>query len=171
MKMMKKFLNYMFAAGLLFTLCACDKTEDNENPSDGTNNQQPTVDESIVGYYSFNGKELPFRAIYNEVGDNGYTFLFTEQEAGTPATTYLYFGLSRDLAETVQNVGQLWRGMGYVMVYETPEYYFSEYYNDITGSALVEDFGDDYYHVMLDVNLANGMPFKLDYTGHFTRLQ
>ena len=180
---MKKILRTLFAASLMLALfAACEKTDDNnlpdnngsqnngngdENKDDPQDPEGPAVDETIIGYYTFNGTERPLRGALAQESDSIYLFMFTEEQPDDTVSSYIYFGLMKYFGDQSLDMGKLEHNYDYWLRYENPEYFFSEYRELRGGKAMVENLGDNYYHVLLDVQLNNGMPLKVDYTGKF----
>lgn len=172
---MKRLFNILLCAALSLTLFACNDNVVEVNPDNsGT---KPTDKGPVIGTYKFNGEERPLRSAIAQRGSYLYQFVFTEDplEYNEETGRYRYngdviieFQLVASMVNLQLDASRLYHNDQYWFYYDTPTYYFSPYYggNFRSGDVFVDDFGDT-MHVYLDVELANGMNFFLDYQGEF----
>lgn len=146
----------MLAASAAVGIVACEK----DSQPEPTPEPQPEA----IGSYTFGTTEYDVR--FASVYDNGdsYSFVFSPLSA-RPLTTYVGIALRNYFAGAPVDVAKLYHNDDYSFVYEDPLRFYSQQYALQEGTMLIKKNSDDNYTLDIDVKLADGTPFKMQFTG------
>ena len=148
------------AAALLAFSCT-------KNSSDGGEGDLPEV----LGTYEFDGDGYDILTASFERSETLLTFIFSPLYGGS-LSTYLAFAVDPYWADgEVHKVNDpagenLDHNDDYILVYEDPVHYYSQYREPEGGWFRVTESGDA-FKVELDIRLADGTPLKISYDGEY----
>ncbi len=173
--MIKKIMFKIYGWVLLFVIAllpgACSDDDGNDVP------EGPAPE--VLGTFTFDGTSIPIvTALFSETvtGSNSegyYTFAFSPQGAGSEITTRLVVSIRKYWGDgEPHEVGglDLDHNDDYIIIYEDPVHYYSQYREPESGSftITVPDDRSGQFSVKLDVKLADGTPLSIDYNGTLT---
>lgn len=148
------------AAALLAFSCT-------KNSPDGGEGDLPEV----LGTYEFDGDGYDILTASFERSETLLTFIFSPLYGGS-LSTYLAFAVDPYWADgEVHKVNDpagenLDHNDDYILVYEDPVHYYSQYREPEGGWFRVTESGDA-FKVELDIRLADGTPLKISYDGEY----
>ena len=148
------------AAALLAFSCT-------KNSPDGGEGDLPEV----LGTYEFDGDGYDILTASFERSETLLTFIFSPLYGGS-LSTYLAFAVDPYWADGVVHkvndpAGEnLDHNDDYILVYEDPVHYYSQYREPEGGWFRVTESGDA-FKVELDIRLADGTPLKISYDGEY----
>ena len=148
------------AAALLAFSCT-------KNSPDGGEGDLPEV----LGTYEFDGDGYDILTASFERSETLLTFIFSPLYGGS-LSTYLAFAVDPywadgEVHKVNDPVGEnLDHNDDYILVYEDPVHYYSQYREPEGGWFRVTDSGDA-FKVELDIRLADGTPLKISYDGEY----
>ena len=138
-----------------------------KNSPDGGEGDLPEV----LGTYEFDGDGYDILTASFERSETLLTFIFSPLYGGS-LSTYLAFAVDPYWADgEVHKVNDpagenLDHNDDYILVYEDPVHYYSQYREPEGGWFRVTESGDA-FKVELDIRLADGTPLKISYDGEY----
>jgi len=172
-EMTGKILNMAAAAASFIAAVMLSVSCQKENPDNGqTDTDSPAASgepAEASGTYTFG--ESTYDILMSTYGENDYyySFTFSPLRSG-PFTTYFYFSLQKHFADgEVHDVNDYMNPLEnsgeYIFIYEDPVHYYSRYRDFQSGTLQVTPKGNGLFKIILDVKLADGTSFMIDYDG------
>lgn len=153
------------AAALLSVSCGKDST--------GLDTPQ-TPEHEVLGTYEFDGKTYDILTATFEQSGNYCIFLFSPLAPDGEISTYFVFAVNSYWADGEEHkVANDYAGENldhnddYMIIYEDPVHYYSQFREPADGSFTVTPT-DGSYMVRADILLADGTPLSIDYDGNFS---
>ncbi len=170
----QKVTAWIFLAMLALIPASCSDDDDPVQAPPSTDEQSQTL-----GTYYFDGESIPILTAFftetNQASDNDgyYSFVFSPQSADGTISTRLLISIRKYWADgEPHEVGglDLDHNDDYIIIYEDPVRYFSQYREPQGGTFCISvpDDRNGQFSVKLDVRLADGTPLAIDYTGKCT---
>lgn len=156
--LIKRFTAMMLAAAMAAGIVACQKEE-----SEPVWPEPDPLPEAI-GTYTFGDTvyDIRFASVYDN-GDS-YSFIFSPLSA-RPLTTYFAVALRNYFIGAEVDVKNIYHNDDYSLVYEDPLHYYSRLRALRSGTMFIKKNRDDNYTVKVDVELIDGTPLSIDFTG------
>lgn len=154
----------MLALCCLAALAAGGCDDNDEVPAEPQQPEIPVELPEPIGSYLFDGEEIDLLYGMAEESDTYYRFVFSPLDGSTALTTWFSFALAKTFAGTEVDVSRIYHNDDYIFIYEDPVRFYSYYRQLQGGTAYVAKEGVNYV-VRLDIRLADGTPFALDFTG------
>ena len=153
------------AAALLSVSCGKDST--------GLDTPR-TPEHEVLGTYEFDGKTYDILTATFEQSGNYCIFLFSPLAPDGEISTYFVFAVNSYWADGEEHkVANDYAGENldhnddYMIIYEDPVHYYSQFREPADGSFTVTPT-DGSYRVRADILLADGTPLSIDYDGNFS---
>lgn len=183
--MIYRFLRNTLTVAAIFiavAMTAVSCSDDDEpaplaSPGGEASGQELPTD-SILGAFTFDGDSIPIvTANFSETSagsdsEGYYTFEFSPKSPDSVPTTRLVISIRKYWGDGKEHaVGglDLFHNDDYMIVYEDPAHYYSQYRKPQGGSFLITVPTDrnGWFSVQADVQLADGKPLAVEYEGTF----
>lgn len=150
---------------LLAAMCCCTLgvacNDDDPMP-------EPMETPEPIGTYEFDGDTYDILTGYFVEDDFDYVFTFSPLAPSAPLTTYAVFSIHKFWEGEEVDVETVYHNDDYVFIYEDPVHYYSQYWKLQSGTYFVKRNRGNNFSIRLDFRLADGTPFKIDFTGELT---
>ncbi|WP_300728026.1 hypothetical protein [uncultured Bacteroides sp.] len=159
---MKKIQKYLYI--LLCMMCsavALASCSDDDDPT----NEVPEATVPAIGTYEFDNETYNIlTGAYEDTGDY-YSFIFSPLSPDKKISTYASIAIKKYWDGKEANVEDIYHNDDYVFVYEDPVHYYSKYRELQDGTMYIKHNGGNNFTVNIDVHLADGTPFFMEFTG------
>lgn len=156
----KKIGRIICALMALAAVFSCTKAEQ-EVP------EKPAVPAEVLGTYSFDGKDYDILSVRHTDDGTYLMFTFSPLPDSGKMTTYAAFGIRLYWLDKEVDIKDVNHNDDYVFVYEDPVRYYSQYRRPVSGKYMVKKNKERNYTVNVELTLADGTPFSMDFTGDF----
>lgn len=129
----------------------------------------PVNPAKVLGTYTFNDTNYEVLLAKYAENEDSYTFIFSPLDGTTSVSTYVAIGVKKYFDGKEFNVVDVFHNDEYSFIYEDPIYFYSEYRKLQGGTMYVKRNGaGDNFTIKVDVVLADGKVFKIDFKGDLT---
>lgn len=172
-EVLKNILAFTVCAVFLTGFSACDSKADMPKESDGENKDGTEVVEASYQTYMYGDKEYPVVSAYYYVDGDYMFFVFSPVESGKERTTYMDFGLYSSFEGQTVDVTKYYHNDDYYFIYEDPLHFYPQTAPLRKGTIYVNrNSGEkDSFTVKIDIELADGTPLAMDYSGPLTKVE
>lgn len=152
--------HFLYASILLAAVFSCSKTEQT-----GPDMQDEPAE--VLGTYSFDGHDYDILSVRHTDDGSYLMFTFSPLPASEEMSTYAAFGIRLYWLDKEVDIQDVNHNDDYVFVYEDPVRYYSQYRRPAGGRFYVKKNRTGNYTVNVELTLADGTPFMMDFTGDF----